>query len=156
MSSKPNMTNIKSSFRYSDEDDDKGDFSQSETPEKSHKLNIKLTTNTIALTEIVKMQDFDGKWKFYLFDWLIDCINKQRNYNDTINIFNKFFTSLNIEESDSYDDIRSTIVAICVLNKLFEEENKKWKLIQTKAINWLNSMIKKDWTDEISKLLAQI
>lgn len=105
-----------------------------------------------SLTGIVSSQDFDGKWKFSLFDQFIVLLG-----GDALNTLNGFFNSFGINNDEEINrNIRSTIAALCILNKSFANEKSRWRLIQSKAIGWLNKNHPAKWEDEINKLASTI
>lgn len=102
-----------------------------------------------SLAGIICSQDFDGKWKEPLLNDFVRMLEiKSEN-----KALENFFTSLNISNDEN---IKSTIAALCVLNKLFSDERSKWILIEKKAILFLNSKIKKDWEKEISSITSNL
>lgn len=103
-----------------------------------------------TLTSIVSLQDFDGKWKYSLLDQLIDILGINRDNK----AFISFISSLNVKNEEIEGNIKSTVIAICILNKLYINDQSKWMLIEKKAINWLNSQVKANWENDINKLVS--
>ena len=78
------------------------------------------------------------------------------NLNNAKEIINEFFSSLNIDNDQMDEDMKSTFLAILILHIIFSDDSSKWKLIQLKAIQWLNSKYPKNWETEIEELKARI
>ena len=97
------------------------------------------------MISIFYSQDFDRKWKFSLFNHFIDFLGCV-----ALNVLNGFFDSSGIDNGKEINrNVKSTIAALCILNKSFANEKSRWRLIQSKEIGWLNNKL-------INKLVSMI
>lgn len=104
-----------------------------------------------SLIGIIRSQDFDGKWSNSLLGNMENFLNSSCKIN--ISQINQFLTK-NAKGLDSLTevDMKCTIMALCILNKLYSQEQNKWRLIQMKALNWLKSKLNVKWEVEIANL----
>ncbi|KAK8870636.1 von Willebrand factor A domain-containing protein 5A [Tritrichomonas musculus] len=109
-----------------------------------------------TLIDIISSQESNGKWKGdhinVLTNFLKNKINND-NFSEKIDNINKAVEILtliaHINDNDEINDIKSTIIAICILNTLYMEEKSKWKLVEEKAYGWLKQKSQNIWKNEI-------
>ena len=104
-----------------------------------------------SVTGIVKSQQFDGRWKSDLFEQLMEFVDSEKRH-----FLVEFLDSLGVKEDEDGGNIKSTVVALCVLNKSFQSEELKWRQVQRKAVLWLKSKLEKNWEVEIQNLASLI
>lgn len=105
---------------------------------------------TNSFIGVISSQEFDGKWNSNLLGNLEKYLFTDRMINNEK--LNQWFESIDVSDGD----MKSTIVALLILHKFFSNDESKWKLIQFKAINWLNSMKTLQWEKEIIDLLTKL
>ena len=107
-----------------------------------------------SMRGLLTCQEFNGMWKADLFDQLLDFLSDE--HAGAGEALSNFFVSMKIGDDEEGRNMRSTIAALCILNRVYAKENSKWKLIQIKAINWLNSKSKEQWAAKIQELVSSI
>lgn len=125
--------------------------------EKAKRIENDINKRTVekSLKKIISYQDYDGRWRSSHYDELVNYFDDD-NLNDAKENINEFFSSLNTDKDQMDEDMKSTILAILIMHIFFFNDSSKWKLIQLKAIQWLNSKYPKNWETEIEELKARI
>ena len=96
-----------------------------------------------SLKQIISYQNCDGRWISSHYDELVNYFDDDSLINAK-EIINEIFLSLNIDNDQMDEDMKSTFLAILILHIIFSDDSSKWKLIQLKAIQWLNSKYPKN------------
>jgi len=130
-------------FKACDECFEGFSFSLSSEPIESNKEQIPNKKDEYSV--IVSFQKFDGSWD---------------SPSDLLNILQKqieIFSELSDIENSIKERAFATILAISILRERCAESKDSWKLVERKALNWLQNNLKgKNLDDLISKAISQI
>ena len=91
------------------------------------------STSSSTFEGLLSLQNFDGSWGD------IDDILKQfPEFKELRDIPTQIINIENYDQGEK-ETIYATLLAINIMNKLFQKNRNQWKLIESKAKNWLKS-----------------
>ena len=113
-----------------------------------------------TLIDITSSQEYNGKWKCNQISILTNFLKEKSNdakFAKKIDNLNKaveiLTTVSRIDDDDEINDIKSTIIALCIINTVYKEEKQKWELVEKKAFEWMREKSQNIWKNDILEII---